>query len=339
MPDLVCHASFIVSFDDRYLSTYGKAKLRCWRRIIESGKKQKVNILAVAVVPSIDVPSVAPSLIDVPSIETSYTVKEAIVALAVSALTQEVLVLKLAKDISARVVPVVEELDADMVIVEPSMAPIKPAISRAPSMPKPMAHQQGKAPTSSATSRTLVGSESINIHVPLEELALTNLVLAKQLVDAILLPIDKKSQKKLEEERKKRKSSEAEVASVRVTFYQAKEQALEEFRGSEDFKEKLVAACCLAYMIGYEDDQDAVGQFYPNLDMTRVSLPDFDEEDQSVEDIPTNHVAPNKAAPIGEVASAIEPTLALREKIVEPFSTKEEMALTMVIVNTVVVDN
>ncbi|EHA8589314.1 hypothetical protein COCNU_scaffold009120G000010 [Cocos nucifera] len=132
--------------------------------------------------------------------------------------------------------------------------------------------------------------------------------------------------------------NDLEAASARATFYQAKEQALEEFRGSEDFKEEFVATSRLAYMIDYEDGRDAVSQFYPNLDVTRVPLPDF-EEDQSVEDIPTDHVAPNEAAPIGEVASMIEPASAPGEKIVEPSPTEEEMASTMAIVNAVVVDD
>ena len=60
-------------------------------------------------------------------------------------------------------------------------------------------------------------------------------------------------------EQKRRESSKAEVALIRATLDQAKEQALKEFRGSKDFKVELIAVSRLAYVVGYEDDQDAIG--------------------------------------------------------------------------------
>ena len=81
-----------------------------------------------------------------------------------------------------------------------------------------------------------------------------------------------------------------------------KEQALEEFRRSEDFKEKLAATNHLAYRTGYEDGWDAIDRLYPDLDVTRVPLPNFDEEDGSTDDVSTNHVAPNEAILVEEVA-------------------------------------
>ncbi|KAG1330428.1 hypothetical protein COCNU_02G003960 [Cocos nucifera] len=60
----------------------------------------------------------------------------------------------------------------------------------------PPSQRRGKAPTTSAGSEALSGSmESINIQVPVGESALTNPILAKQLVEAILLPTEKRSRK------------------------------------------------------------------------------------------------------------------------------------------------
>ncbi|KAG1366468.1 hypothetical protein COCNU_13G002580 [Cocos nucifera] len=144
---------------------------------------------------------------------------KAIVALTVSAPTQDMPVPILAEDMSARAALAVEDTDDDVVIIEPPAALAEPAISRVPSMPdvgsqehqptvpsilptfewmsnpfeQLVARQQRKAPASSAISGTPTGLKSINIHVPLEESALTNPTLAKWLVDAILLLANKKS--------------------------------------------------------------------------------------------------------------------------------------------------
>ena len=58
----------------------------------------------------------------------------------------------------------------------------------------PASQRQGKAPASSAMSGTPSGSmEFINIQIPINESALTNLVLAKLLVEVMLLLTDKQS--------------------------------------------------------------------------------------------------------------------------------------------------
>ncbi|KAG1371686.1 hypothetical protein COCNU_16G007800 [Cocos nucifera] len=136
-------------------------------------------------------------------------------------------------------------------------------------------------------------------------------------------------------ERKKQKSFKAKVASTQATLDRTKEQALEEFRGSKNFKEKLVVANCLAYRIKYEDGRNAVDRFYPNLDVTQVPLSDSDEEDGLAENVSTDHLASNEVAPIEEVV----PTLILKEKTSEPSLTEEERASAMAIVNVVIVDD
>lgn len=123
-------------------------------------------------------------------------------------------------------------------------------------------------------------------------------------------------------------SSESEVASVRATLSRAKEQAFEEFRGSEDFKEELLASSRLAYLIGYEDGRDAIGKVYPDLDLSHVAIPDSEGEETNkdhelVEVAPTEKAeeVPIGEAPIGETPT--DQTLA----IAEPAPASEETAL------------
>ncbi|KAG1361020.1 hypothetical protein COCNU_09G004830 [Cocos nucifera] len=102
---------------------------------------------------------------------------------------------------------------------------------------------------------------------------------------------------------------------------------LEEFRGSEDFKKKLITASHLAYRTGYEDGRDAVGQLYPDLDLTLVLPPDSNEGGGSADDVPTDQVTPNEVASIGLAAP------------IEPPPTEEEMASAIAVINAVVVDD
>ncbi|KAG1348247.1 hypothetical protein COCNU_06G020760 [Cocos nucifera] len=148
----------------------------------------------------------------------------------------------------------------------------------------------------------------------------------------------------LEEKRKKLKASEAEVASVRVSLDRAKEQALEEFRGSEDFKEELLAASCLAYLTGYEDGRDAVDRVYPDLDLSCIPFPDFDgeeadEEDESVEVALITDASIMKAVLTKSMPTIEEPTPALRGTTSEALPFTKEMALAMAVIDAVVVDD
>lgn len=150
------------------------------------------------------------------------------------------------------------------------------------------------------------------------------------------------SASELEEEKKKRLSLEEEVASLRaerdqarLERDQAKTQALEEFRGSADFKKELLEASRLVYKVGYEDGRDAVGQMYPDLDVSQVLPPEPDEQGESSEDEPADEPpARSEAAPTDEPAAAmaVPPTP-------NHSPTEEEMRSAMAIIDSVAVDD
>ncbi|KAG1371755.1 hypothetical protein COCNU_16G008490 [Cocos nucifera] len=123
-------------------------------------------------------------------------VGEAVVALAAPAPAQYTSALAPMPDMLVGVLPVVEEQNDDVVVVDAPTTPIELVISWAPSMPESAYQWQEKALASTATSKTPSGSvESINISIPINEFALMNLVLPKLLVKAILLSTDKQHQK------------------------------------------------------------------------------------------------------------------------------------------------
>ncbi|EHA8586760.1 hypothetical protein COCNU_scaffold000901G000010 [Cocos nucifera] len=129
-----CHASFIIPFGKDIRRLIGKRKFAAGKGLSRAAKKQKADIPAI--VSPIDIPSIELGPIDVPSIKIPCSVEEAVIALAAVAPTQDALISTSIEDTSARTMPTVEELNADVVVVKPSAIPIKSAISRAPSMPK-----------------------------------------------------------------------------------------------------------------------------------------------------------------------------------------------------------
>ncbi|KAG1326341.1 hypothetical protein COCNU_01G002750 [Cocos nucifera] len=133
-----------------------------------------------------------------------------------------------AQDVSIEVPPSVEEQDDDVVVVEAPSALVEPTMSQVSSMfeaalkeQQPVATQaplspywmlallerlssqrQGKAPATSTGSGVLKESQtsssssrSVNIQIPIGESALHNPALARHLIEAILLPVDKWIQK------------------------------------------------------------------------------------------------------------------------------------------------
>ncbi|KAG1368633.1 hypothetical protein COCNU_14G011010 [Cocos nucifera] len=155
--------------------------------------------------------------------------------------------------------------------------------------------------------------------------------------------------KELEEERKKLRSFEVKVVSIKVALDLAKEQTLEEFQGLKNFKEELLVANHLAYLIGCKDGRDAVGQAYLDLDLSHVALfssnkAGIDEDDESAEadsivDVPIGGTASAKNIPIDEAALIAEPIPTSDETILKPPPIEEEMASAMEIIDIVVVDD
>ncbi|EHA8591296.1 hypothetical protein COCNU_scaffold041207G000030 [Cocos nucifera] len=138
------------------------------------GKKQRVGIPAIAAILPTYIPSGMTSSIDIPSIEISRSIGEVVVALVAPALTQDALAPASVEDMLTRAPPAIEKLDDGVVVVQPPAALIEPTTSQAPSMPKVGLEEQ----------RLVVSSMPPTLEL-----------LAKQLVDAILLPSEKKSQK------------------------------------------------------------------------------------------------------------------------------------------------
>ncbi|EHA8586644.1 hypothetical protein COCNU_scaffold000669G000030 [Cocos nucifera] len=161
----------------------GKKKSTMGARSSKAPKKSLLDAPLVATHPT-DPPSVVIGPTDVPSIEISNATSEMVVALAALA------GLPSAQDALVEAPHAVKESDDDVMVVKAPTAPIEPVISRVPSMSK------GKAPTTFIKSEAPTGlAEFINIQVPAGESALSNPTLAKQLVKAILLPIDRWSRK------------------------------------------------------------------------------------------------------------------------------------------------
>ena len=83
------------------------------------------------------------------------------------------------------------------------------------------------------------------------------------------------------------------------------EQAIEDYKKSEDFKNKILEGDNAAYWVEYEDGRDTVERLYPNLDLSSIIAPVPKERTAKVE--PTDEAT----APTEEVASIlveVEPT-------------------------------
>ncbi|EHA8587942.1 hypothetical protein COCNU_scaffold003639G000010 [Cocos nucifera] len=210
---------------------------------------------------------------------------------------------------------------------------------------------EGKAPTSFATSATPSGlTESINIQILTRESALKNPMLAKLLVEAMPLLVDKQNwrsrtmadmfssfyssliklwkehgncARELEEEWKNLLSFELEVTSVRMALSWVKEQEVKEFQGLEGFKNELLASSHLLYVIGFEDGRDAVSKVYPDLDLSCTAIPnskgeEIDEEQESTK------VALTNEAPTMPALVIVEPAPTSEGTILEPPPTSKE---------------
>ncbi|EHA8588216.1 putative oligopeptide transporter 5-like [Cocos nucifera] len=118
----------------------------------------------------------------------------------------------------------------------------------------------------------------------------------------------------LVEEWKKLHSSKVEIALVHKALSRAKEQEAEGFQSLKNFKNELLASSRLAYVTGYEDGRDAVDWIYPDIDVSRVIILDFDEEEGSDGNRESDEVAPTEEALIGETL--------IEEALTEEASTK-----------------
>ncbi|EHA8588073.1 putative shewanella-like protein phosphatase 2 [Cocos nucifera] len=153
----------------------------------------------------------------------------------------------------------------------------------------------------------------------------------------------------LEEERKKLQPSEVEVASARAALSPAKELRLDKFQSSKDFKNELLANSRLTYVTEYEDDRDAVGKVYPNLDLSCVIILDFEGEEGSNDDHELGEAvvieeasieeAPTESVLTKEVPATSEPAPASEEPALDPPPTSNELASTMAIINAVAIDD
>ncbi|EHA8589531.1 hypothetical protein COCNU_scaffold010623G000010 [Cocos nucifera] len=74
-----------------------------------------------------------------------------------------------------------------------------------------------------------------------------------------------------------------------------REEAIEDYRDSEEFKEAILEGDSISYWIRYEDGRDVVEKFFFDLDLSYVTIPEADGEDE-----PTDAVEPNsnEAAPM-----------------------------------------
>ncbi|KAG1346932.1 hypothetical protein COCNU_06G007610 [Cocos nucifera] len=201
-----------------------------------------------------------------------------------------------------------------------------------------MAHWPRKTPTSSTANETLMDSKSINIHVPLEESALTNPILAKQLIEAILLPSDKKS--------RKGRTLNDMFLSFYTSFIEVVHDMVELDRFMRNFTE-----VCLDWKnkaMAVVREKNAILQ---HLQAATIKIKKMEEMEKKknaeishlktelgsvqgarswrklkVDDVPIDQAAPK--ALIKEPIAASEPP-----------SIEEEMASTMAVINAIVVDD
>ncbi|EHA8590565.1 putative shewanella-like protein phosphatase 2 [Cocos nucifera] len=96
------------------------------------------------------------------------------------------------------------------------------------------------------------------------------------------------------EERKKLQTIEVELTSTKEkvklaqeALNQVREQAIKDYQSSEDFKNAILKGGSISYWTGYEDDWDMVGKFYPDLDLSCITIPGANEEDEPTEAVST----------------------------------------------------
>ena len=90
--------------------------------------------------------------------------------------------------------------------------------------------------------------------------------------------------------------ADAELAKVEAeSAREALNQAIENFKNSEEFKEEILKGGFASYCIGYKDGRDTVRKLYPDLDLSSI-IP-FVSEDGA---------AKEEAAPIEDIAPTAE---------------------------------
>ena len=96
------------------------------------------------------------------------------------------------------------------------------------------------------------------------------------------------------EERKRLSSSESKVASVRAAFSWAKEQAIKEYRRTEDFKNETLEGSQVSYWTRYEDGRDVVGRLYLDLDLSCIDVQESENELDETIDAPVKEALTNE---------------------------------------------
>ena len=98
--------------------------------------------------------------------------------------------------------------------------------------------------------------------------------------------------------------AKAEAESVK----EALNQAVENFKNSEEFKEEILKSGFVSYCIGYEDDRDAIGKQHPDLDLSSIIPPASEDEATEEGAVLTENVAPTvpEDVPVTDAASEQE---------------------------------
>ena len=55
-------------------------------------------------------------------------------------------------------------------------------------------------------------------------------------------------------------------------------QAIENFKNSEEFKKKILEGGFVSYYVGYKNDRDAIEKLYPDLDLSSIIPPTSKDE-------------------------------------------------------------
>ena len=79
---------------------------------------------------------------------------------------------------------------------------------------------------------------------------------------------------------------------------------MEDFRGSDEYREELLESSFTSYRVGYEDARDAIQSLHPELDLSSIVPPGL--EDQATEE--EANPEPVERAAEGEVAPTSGPT-------------------------------
>ena len=72
------------------------------------------------------------------------------------------------------------------------------------------------------------------------------------------------------------------------------EQAIDDYKVSEDCKTKILEGVNISYWVGYEDGRDTIRKLYPDLDLSNIIVPIGVLGENPIDDTiaPTKEVAP-----------------------------------------------